>query len=347
MDKILTIIIPTYNMEKYLRHCLDSLIVPNMDKVEVLVINDGSKDASSVIGHEYQDKYPQTFRVIDKENGNYGSCINRGLKEALGKYVKVLDSDDSFDNKVFESYITFLEENDADLIVNNYRVVNEHDETRFEKFYNLPSKFCSFDRTIKKIFNRKNFQMHAAAYKTDNIRRLNYHQTEGISYTDQQWIFTPLVSVNNLAYFNGILYNYLVGREGQTMSPAQLKKGVSQNQQCIVDLLKDYKKYFNKGNKFVNEYLYDQVMISLRTIFESYLIKYRELSLSGLMRFDEDIRSISPDLYKLSNRISMEGTCYHYVRNWHRSHKRDNSVIFMLMKFQSRAYCYLKRHLIK
>lgn len=86
-------------MEKYLRRCLDSLIIDEdgMKQLEVLVINDGSKDSSSQIAHEYQDKYPDTFRVIDKENGNYGSCINRGLKEATGKYVKVLDADDWFD----------------------------------------------------------------------------------------------------------------------------------------------------------------------------------------------------------------------------------------------------------
>ena len=75
MNKILTIIIPTYNMEKYLRRCLDSLIIDEegMKQLEVLVINDGSKDSSSQIAHEYQDKYPDTYRVIDKENGNYGN----------------------------------------------------------------------------------------------------------------------------------------------------------------------------------------------------------------------------------------------------------------------------------
>ena len=70
-------------MEPYLRHCLDSLIIDKgMDELEVFVINDGSKDRSSKIAREYQDKYPNTFYVIDKVNGNYGSCINRGLKEA-------------------------------------------------------------------------------------------------------------------------------------------------------------------------------------------------------------------------------------------------------------------------
>ena len=92
MDKILTVIIPTYIMEDYLRYCLDSLLIKeNFKQLEVLIINDGSKDSSSAIGHEYEQLYPEVFRVIDKENGNYGSCINRGLKEAKGKYVKILE----------------------------------------------------------------------------------------------------------------------------------------------------------------------------------------------------------------------------------------------------------------
>ena len=127
MNKILTIIIPTYNMEKYLRRCLDSLIIDEegMKQLEVLVINDGSKDSSSQIAHEYQDKYPDTYRVIDKENGNYGSCINRGLKEATGKYVKVLDSDDTYDNHSLVEYLQTLNTIDVDIIVTNVSICNK------------------------------------------------------------------------------------------------------------------------------------------------------------------------------------------------------------------------------
>ena len=94
MEKVLTVVIPTYNMERYLERCLSSLVISPgmMEELEVLVINDGSKDCSSEIGHSFEAQYPNTFRVIDKKNGNYGSCINRGLKEARGKYIKILDS---------------------------------------------------------------------------------------------------------------------------------------------------------------------------------------------------------------------------------------------------------------
>ena len=104
-EKLLTLVIPTYNMEKYLEKCLDSLLVSDnemLKTLEVLIVIDGAKDGSSAIGHRYQDLYPDTFRVIDKENGNYGSCINRGLKEATGTFIKILDADDWFDTKNFE-----------------------------------------------------------------------------------------------------------------------------------------------------------------------------------------------------------------------------------------------------
>ena len=117
MDKVLSIIVPTYNMERYLDKCLSSLCVTDhnlLNTLEVLVINDGSKDASSKIGHRYHDEYPYVFRVIDKENGNYGSCINRGLKEATGKYIKVLDADDYFDSSVLGQYLDFLFEQEVD-----------------------------------------------------------------------------------------------------------------------------------------------------------------------------------------------------------------------------------------
>lgn len=92
--KVLTIIIPMYNMEKYINQCLDSLMVQGMERLEVIVVNDGSKDGSLAIARTYESRYPQIFCVINKENGNYGSCINCGLSKATGRYIRVLDADD-------------------------------------------------------------------------------------------------------------------------------------------------------------------------------------------------------------------------------------------------------------
>jgi len=95
LDKVLSVVVPTYNSENYLRTNLDSFCIDEIiDCIEVLIINDGSTDKSLSIAMEYEEKYPDTFRVISKENGGHGSGINYGIKYATGKYFKVVDSDD-------------------------------------------------------------------------------------------------------------------------------------------------------------------------------------------------------------------------------------------------------------
>ena len=74
MGKVISIVIPTYNMEEYLDKCLSSLLINGMERVEVIVVNDGSSDGSLTVAQTYVDKYPESFIVIDKKNGNYGSC---------------------------------------------------------------------------------------------------------------------------------------------------------------------------------------------------------------------------------------------------------------------------------
>lgn len=109
MKKILSVCIPTYNMEALLGRCLNSFIVDKnyMNQLEIIIVNDGSKDNSSRIAHEYANKYPDTFVVVDKPNGNYGSCINAALKVATGYYFRICDADDRYENSNLVAYIDF------------------------------------------------------------------------------------------------------------------------------------------------------------------------------------------------------------------------------------------------
>ena len=115
MTKILSIVIPSYNMQDYLPACLDSLVVDDpalFAALDIIVVNDGSKDKTSAIAHDYAARYPDVIRVIDKPNGNYGSCVNRGLAEARGVFIKVLDADDTFDTAAFKQFIRRLIESE-------------------------------------------------------------------------------------------------------------------------------------------------------------------------------------------------------------------------------------------
>ena len=116
--KLLTLVIPTYNMEKYLTKCLESVTAPCIPPtLEVIVVNDGSKDRSLDIMKAFQQKRPDIIRIIDKENGHYGSCINAGLQMAKGKYFRPLDADDWMDTEVLSKLLNVLKNCDTDLFI--------------------------------------------------------------------------------------------------------------------------------------------------------------------------------------------------------------------------------------
>lgn len=325
MEKVLSIIIPTYNMEKYIGKCLESLIVDNMDLLEVLVINDGSKDQSSEIAHKFETKYPKTFKVIDKENGNYGSCINRGLEEATGKYIKILDADDSFYTENLYNYINNLKEIDVDLIITDFISVDEFDNELNKSNYKLPvSKILDLSKAFKEKNMNFLISMHAITYKRQNILDINYKQTEGISYTDMEWVYTPMTTVKKGIYYNLPLYKYLLGRPGQTMDASIRKKQIPQLMKMSISLSQRYE---TNTNEDYEHYLKFIVISQLSQIYKQGLIdEYYDIEL--LRNFDNELKSISPDLY---NTISNIEKCkIKYINYWR---KHQMKLLPKYMKF--------------
>jgi len=321
--KILTIIIPTYNMEKYLRKCLDSLIVSdeNMQLLEVLVVNDGSKDSSSKIAHEYEAKYPQTFRVIDKENGNYGSCINRGLKEATGKYVKVLDADDSYDNQELISYLKVLTTIDVYLVLNDFNMVSYSGAVRKKGNLHLPSD-CIL--SFKDIPADIEMWIHNVAYKTENLQKMGYKQSEGISYTDLEWIFLPMTTVSKIYYFNHPLYKYVIDREGQTMAPAVRSKSIWMIMQIAKVIIREYQEWDNK-DRYIEAYLRRRIWLRLRTIYSAYIYRYKDMDVKELISFDQDLYHSNKEIYAMAEEFVIDEKWIkcHYVKIWRKDYSFD------------------------
>ena len=107
-SKILSRIVPTYNMENYLSYCLDSFFIrKNFDKLEVIVVNDGSKDKSLEIAQNYVSQASEVFKIVDQKTGTYGSCSNAALPVVKGKYVKFVDADDRVDTENLDEFISF------------------------------------------------------------------------------------------------------------------------------------------------------------------------------------------------------------------------------------------------
>ena len=140
MDKILTIGIPSYNAAKTLKYCLDSLVIEEvLNDIQIVIVNDGSKDKTSEIGHSFEEKYPDTIIVIDKENGGHGSGINTTIERAVGKYMKIVDSDDTVDRDGFIELINELKNTNADLILTPYYKVMKG-KKEFISYLNIRKK---------------------------------------------------------------------------------------------------------------------------------------------------------------------------------------------------------------
>lgn len=314
MEKLLTIIIPTYNMEAYLAKCLDSLILPDtwMQLLEILVVNDGSKDSSSEIAHRYAERYPETFIVIDKENGNYGSCINAGMQVATGKYVRVLDSDDSYDNASFQTFLQHLATLDIDMVVTQYKTVDEQDQVLTVKTYPIEA-----EKEMKLDDYRGDLLfMPAITYKRALFQDLNYHQTEGVSYTDNEWMCIPLLRVRSFISLNCCIYKYFLGREGQTMNAKTYALRAHQLLVVYQNILAKIKTE-RPGNMI---YLNRFIMETLTNVYKTILTYGSKEQISQLSAFDARLKQNHPAIYEQLGNSTLESLSYKFIRHW-RQHK--------------------------
>lgn len=301
--KVLSIIIPMYNMENYIGKCLQSLLdIPTecLESIDIIVVNDGSKDQSLRIATSYQKKYPEVIRVIDKENGNYGSCINAGLAKALGTYVKVLDSDDYFSSAGLSAILEKISSIPVmDMIITDFDIINANDEITNHVSFQLKKEKCLlFNDIWKKI---SDIQMHAIIYRTELFKEINYHQTEGISYTDQEWCYYPMVKIQTVYYVNNVLYKYLLGREGQTMSENVLKKKIS-NLEIVANKMLKHFSLLDKNKLSRERYLLlrKRILVRYKDIYRLYLIGFKkeEFDAKAFDELDSFVKQ-NKDIYSL------------------------------------------------
>ena len=309
MEKLLSIVIPVYKVEKFIDKCIGSLIVPDekqLPLLDIVVINDGTPDNSAVLAREWEKKYPDIIRVIDKENGNYGSCVNRGLKEATGKYIKVLDADDWFDTAEFAKYLTALMQMDVDLVLTDYSIVDAGSmnaslayKPNLQEGIVYTFRDCNVDEVGI-------YTMHAVTYRTQMLRDIGYTQTEGISYTDSEWVHLPLYAVNTMAYVNLTIYQYLVGREGQTMDPKVMMRTINHHAIIAHSLIENEEKHPSDG--FVHVTIQHQIEYLLIKVYRTRLALQEESSFNQkeMATFDVYIKEHRPDMYKRMGRLPLK-----------------------------------------
>ncbi len=245
--KIISFTVPCYNSQAYMRKCVDSLLVGG-DDVEIIIVNDGSKDDTIKIANEYAERYPDIVKVVDKENGGHGSGINEGLKLASGRYFKVVDSDDWLDKDALEQLIAVMkkhiEENaDVDLYITNFVYDHAADNTKYVSGYTkkMPQgQMFGWDK-VKKFHYSHMLLMHSVVFKLDKVKECGIVLPEHTFYEDNYFVYRPLPFMRNVYYLNVDLYHYYIGRADQSVNRKNLVKRYDQQIRVMLLMTDAYK----------------------------------------------------------------------------------------------------------
>ncbi len=325
-QKILSISIAAYNVAQYLRNALDSLLVdPSyMEELEVIVVNDGSRDETLSIANEYARKYPETFCVIDKENGGYGSTINASLATARGKYYKLLDGDDWYDKKGLEGLIDFLRDADADLVISPYYEVKKT-VVEVPHHPDIPETTTAIEELS---LENKLFQMHGVTVKTDVPRAFGHAVTEHCFYTDIEYLFYCFAPAKTIARFNRGVYYYRLNVSGQSVSRAGIQKHHKEHLTVTEKICSCYESEYRSFSGRKKEIMDYAVKFSIYGAFNNYMvIDGARNHKQELMRFDEMLSKKYPAAYA-------NGNASNVVRVLRRLGFRCYGVLCLYMRFK-------------
>lgn len=294
MEKVLTISVAAYNVENYIEQLLESVVkIGNIDKVEVLVVNDGSKDSTSEKAREYSKKFPNSVFVIDKENANYGSTVNKALELAKGKYFRLLDGDDWYNTKDLEKFVEDLSKLDVDLAITNYTTVregNERENTTTNLMGNIQrGKVLNFTSE-----NVSPLGMWAMTYKTEVLRKSKLKLPHGVSYTDSIFCTVPIPYVNDFVIFDYNIYQYRVGRDGQTVSP----QAVIRSMDALIQVNKEILVFMNKNKGCKNyKYLVERVARYSIMVEKALLLDINKEFYGKIKEYDNFVKEHSREVY--------------------------------------------------
>ena len=287
--KLLTFTIPCYNSQDYMRHCIES-ILPGGEDVEILIVDDGSKDDTAAIADEYAEKYPTIVKAIHQENGGHGEAVNAGIRNATGLYFKVVDSDDWVDWNAYQTILAKLREIAGgsvalDMLLANYVYEKEgakHKRVMRQTGFPKDQIFTWSD--VRHFYKGHYILMHSVIYRTKLLRECGLELPKHTFYVDNIYVYKPLPHVRTMYYMDVDFYRYFIGREDQSVNEKVMISRIDQqirvNKIMIDDV--DLNKVSNyKCRQYMINYLEIITVVTtvmlLRSGTEENLEKKREL----------------------------------------------------------------------
>ena len=233
--KILSVAIPCYNSESYMRKCIESLL-PGGEEIEILIVDDGStKDRTAEIADEYAKKYPTMVKAIHQENGGHGEAVNTGIRNASGLYFKVVDSDDWVDSGVLVEIIEKLKEllggpDTVDMFISNfiYDKVGQKRKKIMQYRSAMPQEQVFGWEEMHPMRVGHYILMHSVIYRTGLLRECGLELPKHTFYVDNLFVFQPLPWVKKLYYLDREFYHYFIGRNDQSVNETVMISRIDQ-----------------------------------------------------------------------------------------------------------------------
>ena len=311
MDKILTISVAAYNVEKYIEKLLDSIIAADVnDRIEVFVINDGGTDRTLEIAREYAARFPGTVIPVDKENGGHGSTINKGIELATGKYFRALDGDDWLESEALRELVGVLENCNTDIIISNYS--DKYEDGR-EIFWPMSALEHRKEYLLDDIVDSIEWiTYHYLIYKTEVLQKNKICLTEHCFYVDYEYCLYPMLYVRDCLYLNTPLYCYRRGLDEQSVSSNGRKKHIDDSETVAKNLLAFLEQHRNElspvRKKYVNRIVSSQCFKHYVTIMLFDASKERR---DQLLEYDKYVKAHNTDIYEM---IGKESSMIRFIR---------------------------------
>lgn len=275
--KLLSIAIPCFNSENYMRKCIESLLVGG-DQVEILIVDDGSKkDRTAEIADEYAANYPNIVKAIHKENGGHGSAVNTGIANATGLYFKVVDSDDWVKKEAYLEILEKLEElaggdTVLDMLISNFVYEKEGEKRKKVMHYRhiLPRDEMFSWKDCHHFMKGHYILMHSVIFRTRLLKDCGVQLPEHTFYVDNLYVFEPLPYVKNMYYLDVNFYRYYIGREDQSVNESVMIGRIDQQlkvNRLMIDYLSEHKSEIIR-NKRMYQYMrnYLEIIMTVSSV---------------------------------------------------------------------------------